>query len=189
MIRDSVLKEPRNSRLQYSMGMVYVKARNFDKAAEHFRAALLSYPCNPTYHIALGKALVDKGDLLGAAREYESIPPGKGVNELLDENKRALYRLLAADYEKKLQARPDDSGLLFALGVFYAKTSENQKALLAFQKSWDLDQTRYDALYNIISISMVLDEKDRARDAYRKLVTLAPADNPYRKEAEKLPAP
>jgi hypothetical protein len=62
MFRDSLKKDPQNSRLQYALAMVYVKVGNFDQAVEHFREAVRSFPCNRSYHIALGKALVDKGD-------------------------------------------------------------------------------------------------------------------------------
>jgi protein O-mannosyl-transferase len=183
MFRDSLKKDPMNSRLQYSLAMVYVKVGNFDKAVEHFRAALKSFPCNRNYHIALGKALVDNGELLAAAREYETIPPREDINKLLDENKRALYRLLAADYEKKLRLAPKDPEVLFALGVFYAKLSDLERARWAFDRSWGLDHRRYDALYNLAATYEVQGETEKARAAYEKLTATIDPANTYREAA------
>jgi tetratricopeptide (TPR) repeat protein len=184
MFRDSLKKDPLNSRIQYSLAMVYVKAGNYDKAVEHFRAAVKSFPCNRSYHIALGKALVDKGDLLAAAREYETIPPREDINKLLEGNKRALYRLLAADYEKKLRLSPRDPEILFALGVFYAKLADPARASWAFDRSWGLDHRRYDALYNLASIYEVQGDVEKARLAYQKIATSTEPANTYRQAAQ-----
>lgn len=184
MFRDSLKKDPLNSRLQYSLAMVYVKVGNFDKAVEHFRAAVNGFPCNRSYHIALGKALADRGDLLAAAREYEMIPPREDINPLLEGNKRALYRLLAVDYEKKVRAAPRDAELLFALGVFYAKIDDLEKAWWAFDRSWGLDSRRYDALYNLASTYEILGEPVKARRAYEKLIAILDPANTYREAAK-----
>ena len=184
MFRDSLKKDPQNSRLQYALAMVYVKVGNFDQAVEHFREAVKNFPCNRNYHIALGKALVDQGDLIGAAREYESIPPRKDIDNLLEGNKRALYRLLVAEYEKKLRLAPRDPEILFALGVFYAKQDKPEKALWAFDRSWSLDQRRYDALYNLASASEVTGHPEKAHWAYEKLASTVDPANTYRQAAE-----
>jgi Flp pilus assembly protein TadD len=184
MFRDSLKKDPQNSRLQYALAMVYVKVGNFDQAVEHFREAVNNFPCNRNYHIALGKALVDKGDLIAAAREYESIPPREDINKLLEGNKRALYRLLAAEYEKKFRLAPRDPEILFALGVFYAKLANLDKALWAFGRSWGLDHRRYDALFNLASTYEVLGELDKAHWAYEKLAATADSANTYRQASQ-----
>ena len=185
MLKDSLRKDPLNSRLQYSLAMVYVKVRNFDMAAEHFRKAVEGHPCNPSYHIALGKALTDKGDLIAAAKEYEGIPSRKDINLILDGNKREVYGLLVKQYENKLRLSPEDPQVLFALGVFYSKVGNNQKALWAFDRSWSLGQKRFDALFNMAAMYEALGQLDKARDIYLKLTSVTDPQNTFRDMAQK----
>lgn len=183
MLRDSLAKDPQNARLQYSMGMVYAKAHNYDLAVEHFRKAVEIHGCNYGYNIALGKALTDQGDLLAAARQYESIPPRKSVDELLNGNKRALYRLLVAEYERKAAAAPSDAETRFALGIFYAKTGDQAQALAQYRRAVELKPDHFDAWYNIAVTSEALGEVPSARAAYERLAGSADGRNTFQEKA------
>ncbi|NTV29951.1 MAG: tetratricopeptide repeat protein [Candidatus Omnitrophica bacterium] len=183
MLRDSLAKDPLNSRLQYSMGMVYVKARDYDRAVEHFRRAVELHACNYGYHIALGKALTDQGDLLAAAREYDSIPPRKDVDPLLNANRQAVYRQLAAQYARKVEAAPADPALHFALGVFYARSGDQPRALTEFRRTVELKPDHRDALHNVAVTSEGLGDADGARAAWFRLADDADPGNSYREQA------
>jgi len=152
-----------------------VKARNFDKAVEHFRKAVEAFPCNYSYHVALGKALTDKGELLAAIREYEAIPASHQGSAILEGNKKAVYRLLVSDYQKKAMANPADAGVHFALGVFHFKLGDGARALQEYRRAVSLKPDYYDALLNVAATSEMLGDAASARDAY---VRLAAADDP-----------
>jgi Tfp pilus assembly protein PilF len=186
MLRDSLEKQPSNARLQYSMGLIYVRARNYPKALEHFRAAAAIDGQNRTYRTALGKALSDNGDNLAAARAYESIPPLKeGADDLLEGNKTAVYRLLVAEFEAKVAALPENAENRFSLGVFRSKLGMHAQAATDFAEAFRIDPNRYDALFNLAVTYEALGAWDQSRDVYTQL---AGKVNPFQNSArQRLP--
>ena len=184
MLRDSLQKDPKNPRLQYSLGMVYVKARDFDQAISCFRKASQYQSSNQTYRIALGKAMIDTGDVLGGVREYERIVARPQNAQLLVDNKKAAYGLLADQYARKVREGTATADDLFALGVFYAKLEQRVKAREAFERSWSQEVKRFDALFNVAVLSEDLKDWPRAQEVYQYLSGDKDPANTYLKAAQ-----
>jgi tetratricopeptide (TPR) repeat protein len=164
--------------------MVYVKTGDFARAYEQFSRAVEIEPPNLKYRIAAARALFDKGDTLGAAREYEKIPVGKDNDPAVMAARTVVYEKLVEQYTARVKASPGNKEYYFALGVFYSKLSRYSEALTAFETTWKLDRTRFDALFNMAVTAELLGDQPRARDAYAELVKRAAADNKFRKLAE-----
>ncbi|MBF0123176.1 MAG: tetratricopeptide repeat protein [Candidatus Omnitrophica bacterium] len=185
MLRDSLDKDPKNPRLQYSLGRIYANLRDYNKAIICFREAG-QYQGNhqQTYKIALGKALVDSGDVLGGVREYEKVIAGPQDVQLLVDNKKAAYGLLVGEYERKARGGKASARDLFALGVFYARLGEKSQAREAFERSWRVDAKGFDALFNIAVISEELRDWPRAQEAYERLSVLNDPANVFLRAAQ-----
>jgi tetratricopeptide (TPR) repeat protein len=189
MIRDSLEREPGNARLQYSLGLLYVRGSDFSSAEKHFRRSVELSPGTARYRVALGKVLADKGDLLAAARVYESIPFAPEVEDVLAENKEAVYRLLAEEYREKARLAPDDVQAHFALGVFYSRLSLHRDALEAYRRAVALRPDHVQALFNLAATLEVLGDRAGAREAYARAVRImAPSDSLGGRARERLEA-
>ncbi len=186
LVKQTLAYEPKNARAEYSLAMIYAKTRKFDEAIAAFKKATELYPCNPNFHVALGKAWADKGDHLQAVRVYETIPSRKDINAVLDGLKQRSYSALVLEYESLRLAEPKNAEVLFALGVFYSKLSRHPKAYDAFAAAWAVDHTRFDALFNMGVTAQQTGELVRARAAFGKLVRAAAPDNAFRKQAEQI---
>lgn len=184
MLKDSLREDPKNVRLQYSLGMVYAKAGDFSGAVRHLRRASEDQEGNHIYRIALGKALVDSGDVLAGVREYEKVMPRPQNARLLEENKKAAYGLLVRAYEKKVQEGNISAGDLFALGVFYSKSGDRSRAREAFERSWCQDARRFDSLFNVAVISEEMNDWSRSRAAYEELASREDPANAFRRAAQ-----
>ncbi|MBF0485921.1 MAG: tetratricopeptide repeat protein [Candidatus Omnitrophica bacterium] len=183
MMRDSLNADPQNARIQYSMGLIYVKARNYPEAVRHFKQASDIFPEKDSYRIAYAKALTDGGELLKAAQVYETIAGRDDLNDLLKDNKTALYRLLVADYTKKIKTAPQDPGLKFALGVFYSKLLRHKEAAQAYQAALALKPDYDDALFNLAVTFDALSDISSAKEAYARLAISPTAREAFRRKA------
>lgn len=185
VLQNSLKNDPRNARVEYASGSVYVRLGKFDLAVEHFGNAVKLYESNATYHVALGKALVDNGELLQAVRVYEATPPLKRTDKILEGNKKAAYTELVRQYEEKLVVSPKDPELLFALGVFNGRLGKTAEAYDAFSSAWGVDRTRFDALFNMGVMADLLGDKGKADEAFTTLISLAAPDNVFRQRVER----
>ncbi len=100
----------------YRDGLSLLKARDFEKAADTFRAGLESDPFLVTLHLGLGRALHLKGEVYGAMTAYERaveleaslFPALKGL-ALIYESKGFLRKAIES-WEQVLLSAPDESG-------------------------------------------------------------------------------
>jgi tetratricopeptide (TPR) repeat protein len=184
MLHDALARDPRNARLQSSLATVYLKSGNFDKAIEYFRKATQLDVGNDAYHVALGYALTEKGELMAAAREYELIPPRKKADPILEGNKKIVYHKLLLEYEKKAEDPSASAETYFALGIFYAKLEEFDKALQAFHRALDLKPDYYDALFNIAVTAEKTGDLVLARQACERLAKDENPKNTFREIAQ-----
>jgi hypothetical protein len=94
MLKRSVLMQPYNSRVQYSLGMNYVNRGMFQTAENYFRQATAIDPWNIRAQIALGKALCDQGRYEDGIAVYRSIRDAGSFESILRENLRLSIKLL-----------------------------------------------------------------------------------------------
>ena len=95
MLKRSVLMQPYNSRVQYSLGMNYVNRGMFQVAESYFRQATAIDPWNVRAQIALGKALCDQKRYEEGIAVYQSIRNAGSFETILRENLRLSLKLLA----------------------------------------------------------------------------------------------
>ncbi|MBI3602063.1 MAG: glycosyltransferase family 39 protein [Candidatus Omnitrophica bacterium] len=93
MMERSLQIQPRNARLQASVGLIYALNGKPVKAEEHFRWAVAADPFSPRYRISLGKSICDQGRYQECLNVYNQIQDASGFEALLRDNKRAALRL------------------------------------------------------------------------------------------------
>lgn len=94
MLKRSVDMQPFNSRVQYSIGMYYVRRAMFPEAEIYFRQAALIDPWNVRTRIALGKSLCDQGRYVEGMAVYSAIRNPGHFEPLLRENMRLSQIIL-----------------------------------------------------------------------------------------------
>jgi Flp pilus assembly protein TadD len=62
---------PESQPIQDTVGWIYLKQKQTDSAIQTFRTLVSRAPSNTTYRMHLGMALREKGDRVGARREFE----------------------------------------------------------------------------------------------------------------------
>ncbi len=149
MLRRSVGFEPRNARMQASLGLQYVFRGNPAQAQSHFQAAVDADPFNAQYRISLGTSLCDQGRFIECMGQYVALDNPGSYNELLERQKSmTIIRL-----EEELRAGKDyDANGWFILGVYYAKVGRMDEAISAFAKALAYDPIHAGALMNAGSL-------------------------------------
>ncbi len=94
MLKRSIAMQPNNSRVQYSLGMNYVRRGLFQPAEHHFRTATAVDPWNIRARIALGKVLCDQGRFEEGIAVYRSVTNPGPFAEILQENLKLSLKIL-----------------------------------------------------------------------------------------------
>ena len=172
MLKRSLELNPENLRIRYNLAYSYVREGRYYEAEIQFRKVLERTPFIAKARIGLGKALVDQGRLWDGIREYEKIGDAGPLNELLENNRRAAYRLLSRRYKDILKDRPDDPQVHYSLGVVTFKLGQAQLAADHFQKAVILKPGLKNALFNLALAYEALDQPARAAGPYENLLGL-----------------
>ena len=94
MVERSLRIQPDNARLHSTAGLIYALSGKYTTAEHHFRLAVLANPLSPRYKISLGKSLCDQGRIKECLEAYNQIKDAGGLDSILNDNKKAAYRLL-----------------------------------------------------------------------------------------------
>ena len=78
----------------YNLGTAYAEAGSYNKARQHFEAAIKAHPGFPEVYINLGVVLAQQGDYNGSRRYYEQALEVDPHNELALQNLALLRRLM-----------------------------------------------------------------------------------------------
>lgn len=171
MLKQSVMRNPQNSRVQLSLGLMYARKWLFKEAEGHFREALKLYPGYVDARIALGKALCDQGRLLEGLTEYEKISDAGWQAQLLENNMRLTRGLLIKQYQAAIRRDADNADLYYSLGVAYSKNKETDRAIKQYLRAVELRPDFKNALFNLASSYESVSRMDEAVFYYEKMVS------------------
>ncbi|HOV75113.1 MAG TPA: tetratricopeptide repeat protein [Candidatus Hydrogenedentes bacterium] len=140
---------PDNYRAHKGLGVAYAdERRQFDKAAEHCRRAIMLDPGDASLHYNLGNALM-------------------GLNRL-DE--------AIASYRKALEMDPGQPNARYNLGIAFAKQQRYPEAVEAFRETLRLDPGNAKAHNNLGSAFAMAGQFEAALPHYRRAIELQPDD-------------
>ncbi|MBF0385800.1 MAG: tetratricopeptide repeat protein [Candidatus Omnitrophica bacterium] len=171
MLRESLAKDPNNTRVRGSYGLALIDAKQYASAEQEFRKVLKTEPNDPRMGINLAKTLIDQGKLLEGIEVYEKISsPGK-LAPLLKENLEKAYILVLERYKAKLIDNLDDPRIYYSMGVMFSKQGEVKKAIAEFEKALTLNPHYKNALFNLGSCYYYLGERDLSLKYYEQMVS------------------
>ncbi len=171
---ESVLREaPEVIDAYYTLGNCYSKKKEFEKAAEYYRATLAKRPDHDYAMIGLADTLVAMGRVDEAIAGYEHFLKSD------PENAQILYRLAqvqldagrddaaAASFRKTLEVEPKTARAEVGLGVvaFHKGNAADAKAALA--RALEIDAKARWARYNLALIADAEGDTGRALSEYR----------------------
>lgn len=117
-----------------------------------------------------------------AERYLERLSALKDANPIMVQVYRAHIALARFDapaaeriMEQLLKAHGDDSGCLFEAAQYYAEKCDYQKAIALYERSFACDPARprfQDALQGIADIYQIMGEKQKAAEAYDRIIDL-----------------
>ena len=151
------------------------------QALELYRAYLEKNPSgNAAAYYYYGKSLFETGDDAGAKQAFtkglELNPGMKGAHFFLGTIllKEESYPEAAAEFEKEAEKSPDSASVFYNLGQAYHGAGNEDKAIVALDKSVSLDPTRTEPLMLLASIYE--DKKDLTKrdEIYEKIKAVDP---------------
>ncbi len=166
----------------YSLGNVFLKKGDYDRAAAEYRRAIESAPCVPHAHTNLGVIAFYSGDTATARREFEMEinscgPSGKAYNNL------SLLKRLNHDYlaayataDSAVKAFPNyrEAYINLILAALAADSSDLiEKSILEFAETFPEDiAARYYHGYYLETKGLL----EKAADEYRRAAEAADQD-------------
>ncbi len=135
-----------------SKGFYFYYKKDLERARWYFEKYLESYPPDPVIYRYLGEIFLQQGDNLSAI-------------SILKEG---------------IQHFPKNTDLYILLGRTYVKEKKLKEAIQAFEKALKEDPYHIEALLSIASLSSLLQQKEEALRAYRRLILAV-----YRKGASR----
>jgi tetratricopeptide (TPR) repeat protein len=163
-----------------------------DWAIKSYEIASTLEPGNPFIYLEIGRTYVNEADLLINRAQKDSQAKSQMedyLSKAVDAYSKAIElksNYAAANYEigktneaiskmqNSLQLAPQDTGVIFQLGVLYYKTSQFDKAKAAFAKAVSLDSNFSNARY---FLGLLLDKegnKSAAIEQFEKIAELNP---------------
>lgn len=174
--KDAIAKAPNNARAYGSLGIVYKKRGEHDKAIELFEKSMSLGKAYPEVFLHLGDIYFDRKDYNKAVMYLEvalKIDFSKKVrlgilNKLgrtygkLGENEKAVEA-----FEEAIRLYPDATVPYNNLGVLYARTGQIDKAIDIFEQALKTVESK-DIYYNLAVLYREKGNKTKAIDAYKK---------------------
>ena len=167
---------------QTNLGVALEKAGRYDEAAAHLEEAVRLEPRNARARVDLADVQFARGRYAEAAQAYADavrLDPGDAMTRqhlamahynLANREWRA-GRLDAAEreYREALGSRPDDAGFHRALGMVLAEQGRHHEAVVAFQRSLELDPAN---VFTHDALAIALFESGDYRGAAREAGTV-----------------
>jgi Tfp pilus assembly protein PilF len=174
--KDAIARAPNNARAYGSLGIVYKKRGEHDKAIELFEKSMSLGKAYPEVFLHLGDIYFDRKDYNKAVMYLEAalkIDFSKKVrlgilNKLgrtygkLGENEKAVEA-----FEEAIRLYPDATVPYNNLGVLYARTGQIDKAIDIFEQALKTVESK-DIYYNLAVLYTEKGNKTKAIDAYKK---------------------
>jgi tetratricopeptide (TPR) repeat protein len=178
-----------------SAKVYYEKNKDYPKAEEFARKAVVEEPNNWEAHVYLGQALAQQekfSDAAEAFKEARNVAPeakkdlvyeiqrsffADNYNKGITANTTMNYQEAVEFFEKAVAVLPDDAKGYVNLGVAYSMLDDTDKALDAFRRGVEADPTSVDAWRNLAITHQVKRDYVSAKEAFGKVVELAPDDS------------
>ena len=171
MLRQSLLCDPRNARIQSSLGLKYAEKKQFKEAEVCLRKALMLDPTSTLARIGLGKALCDQNRYFEGIAEYEKIiNPNRKWKKLLERNLKLSYEILTKQYQAILAKNPSRPDWHYSLAVVYSKQGKIEEAVLEYQRAIQLKGDFKNACFNLASIYEAQGKLQEAAHYFEKAV-------------------
>lgn len=149
--------------------------QNFAGAAAPLRQAVRLAPEQPVLHNNLGIAERAAGDLLRAAMEFQTAVALDPAAAKPYANLAGARRRLGQPGEaarRAAQLAPDDA----ACRIEYGQALPDEQSIVEFQEAARLLPKQAEPVWLLAEALARLDRKEEAADAYRRVLTLDPAD-------------
>lgn len=178
---DAIAKAPNNARAYGSLGIVYKKRGEHDKAIELFEKSMSLGKAYPEVFLHLGDIYFDRKDYNKAVMYLEAafkIDFSKKVrlgilNKLgrtygkLGENEKAVEA-----FEEAIRLYPDATVPYNNLGVLYVRTGQLDRAIDVFERALKIQENK-DIYYNLAVAYREKGDMAKAIDAYKKSKNMA----------------
>lgn len=178
-------RNPQNVPALSMLGLLYLQAREYEKARVCFAEEVRLKPQMETGHLNLGTVYRRLGQKDLAEKEYRAAlalsprMPEAAANlaqMLLDQNRAAEARKVL---EAALAAGAESADLYFVAGLLEAGGSNWERARFAFTKCVSLDPRKDEALANLGRIAYTQGRIDEAIFQYERASRLAPRKASY----------
>jgi tetratricopeptide (TPR) repeat protein/peroxiredoxin len=163
-----------------NLGMIAAQQGQTDEAVRHFRQAITQ---KPDYGVAienLGNLYRRQGSypeaekLLNQALEIDPDDPEFNYNLGMLFAQQADYKGAEAYLQKAVQLRPDYPDALNNLGVLMVREGRPREAAEKFEESIRVAPDQDQGYFNLARVFMMLGNKEKARDALRRLLKRNP---------------
>lgn len=172
----------------------YEKNKDYPRAEEWLRKAVVEEPTSWEAHLYLGLALAQQekyGEAAGVFKKARELAP-EAKKTLVHDNQRSFfvanynkgitanstmnYREAVDYFEKAVAIDPDDPKGFVNLGVAYSMLDEDEKSLQAFKRAVEADSSSVDGWRNLGITYQAMREFVLATEAFSRVVELAPDD-------------
>jgi tetratricopeptide (TPR) repeat protein len=179
--KDVIAKAPNNARAYGSLGIVYKKRGEHDKAIELFEKSMSLGKAYPEVFLHLGDIYYDRKEYDRAVQylnealkiDFNTKVRLGILNKLgrtygkLGENEKAVRY-----FREAIRRYPESTTVYNNLGVLYARTGQLDKAIETFQEALKIKE-RKDIYYNLANIYKEKGDTEKAIDAYKKYQSMA----------------
>src|SRR3989454_2163775 len=146
LLLDRVLRDGDSAETRLLMGVAKLGAADYAAARDDLRRAAELNPSLPMVHGFLGRALMNLGDLPGAAEEFR----------------------------RELQSDPNDFDANLFLGVLLKQDNALEEAMARFEKAAALRPGEPAAAYQVGALRLRFGQTDGAREVLEQVVAAAP---------------
>lgn len=179
--KDVIAKSPYNARAYGSLGTVYKKRGEHDKALELYEKSMSLGKAFPEVFLHLGDIYYDRKEYDRAVQYLNEALKidfstkvrlgilnklGRTYGKLGESEKAVQY------FREAIRRYPESTTVYNNLGVLYARTGQLDKAIETFQEALRIKE-RKDIYYNLANIYKEKGDTEKAIDAYKKYQSMA----------------
>ena len=178
---DVIAKAPNNARAYASLGTVYKKRGEHDKAIELFEKSMSLGETRPEVFLHLGDIYFDRKDYNKAIVSLEAalkIDFSRKVRlDILNKIGRTYGKLgenekAVEAFEEAIRLYPDATEPYNNLGVLYVRTGQLDRAIDVFERALKIKEDK-DVYYNLAAAHREKGDTAKAIDAYKKSKNMA----------------
>jgi tetratricopeptide (TPR) repeat protein len=178
---DVVAKAPNNARAYASLGTVYKKRGEHDKAIELFEKSMSLGEARPEVFLHLGDIYFDRKDYNKAIVSLEAalkIDFSRKVRlDILNKIGRTYGKLgenekAVEAFEEAIRLYPDATEPYNNLGALYVRTGQLDRAIDVFERALKIKEDK-DVYYNLAAAHREKGDTAKAIDAYKKSKNMA----------------